>query len=279
MAYVVEEPGALAPQTHPRLAWSAIFAGWLVATGMAGLLYLAGLAIGFNAFDAHEAGGNLTGIGIGSVIWMVVTWVVALFIGGMFASWFDGRADDTMGSMHGVTVWGLSLTTTALWLALGFGAAMQGTPGMQGNSSSTLAKTAQSTDAVGVLHGHVVRLIGNDRQGARDDASAIVAALLVNTPASDSTANQLLDADTAMGPQQSSAALQGLSPQISAARAEAKDAANKASNRTAAVLWTAFISAFLALLAAALGGWYGARGVHRVYHLRRYDARPVRPLP
>lgn len=258
-----------------------------MATGTAGVLYLAGLALGFSAFDANEAGGNLNGIGIGigigSMIWMVVTSAVALFLGGMFASWFDGRADDTTGSMHGMTVWGLSLTSTALWLALGFGAAMQGDADMHGNwdmhgnSDSTAVKAAQSTGAVGVLHAHVTGLIGNDRQDARDDAGVIVAALLVNTPASDRIANQLLDADTAMGPDQASAALQRLSPQIGAARTEAKEAANKASSRTAVVPWSAFISAFLALLAAALRGWFGARGVHRVYRLRRYNNRPAQP--
>jgi hypothetical protein len=38
-------------------------------------------------------------------------------------------------------------------------------------------------------------------------------------------------------------------------------------------LWIAFISAFLAMLAAVLGGWLGAGHVHRVYHLRRYPGR------
>ena len=278
MAYV-EERVATTLDNPYRLAWGAIIAGWLVATGIAGLLYLGGLALGFSAFDAHEAGGNLKGIGIGSVIWMVVTWIVALFLGGMFASWFDGRADDTVGSMHGVTVWALSLTTTALWLALGFGQVLQSAPGMHGDTGPSMASAAQSTGAVGVLHGHVVRLIGPSDSEHRDEANAVVAALLVNTPAGDRMANNLLDADTSMSPGAASAALQRLSPQISAARAEAKDAANKASNRTAAVLWSGFISAFLALFAAALGGWFGARGVHRVYHLRRYEGRPVRPLP
>ena len=32
--------------------------------------------------------------------------------------------------------------------------------------------------------------------------------------------------------------------------------------------WITFLSAFLALLAAAIGGWLGATHVHRVYHLR-----------
>jgi hypothetical protein len=43
------------------------------------------------------------GIGTGTAIWMILTWAVSLFLGGMFASWFDGRADQTIGT---TTVYG-----------------------------------------------------------------------------------------------------------------------------------------------------------------------------
>ena len=37
-----------------RMCWSAIFAGWFVATGIAILLYGAGMALGFSAFSPHH---------------------------------------------------------------------------------------------------------------------------------------------------------------------------------------------------------------------------------
>lgn len=108
---------------HPRLSWSAIFAGWFMAMGMAGLLTLGGLALGYSAFDA---GDDATTIGTGIACWVVLTWIAALFAGGMFASWFDGKDDHTMGAMHGITVWALFASTSGLMLALGGGHAMQG---------------------------------------------------------------------------------------------------------------------------------------------------------
>jgi len=36
----------------PALSFKAIFAGWFIATGIAALLYLAGLALGFSSFNA-----------------------------------------------------------------------------------------------------------------------------------------------------------------------------------------------------------------------------------
>src|ERR1700694_3378957 len=111
---------------HPTMRWGAFFGGWLVATGIASLMYVAGLALGFTAFDPYNAEATAKGIGMGTAIWVVLTWAVALFLGGMFASWFDGRSDQTIGTLHGVTVWGLSIAASGLLLALGLAQAVQG---------------------------------------------------------------------------------------------------------------------------------------------------------
>ena len=112
--------------SHAALRWSAIIGGWMVATGIASLMYVAGLAIGFTAFDPYNAAATAKGIGTGTAIWMVLTWAVSLFLGGMFASWFDGRADQTVGSLHGVAVWGLSIAASGLLLAVGLTQFVQG---------------------------------------------------------------------------------------------------------------------------------------------------------
>lgn len=112
--------------SHATMRWGAIIGGWLVATGIASLMYVAGLAIGFTAFDPYNAAATAKGIGTGTAIWMILTWAVSLFLGGMFASWFDGRADQTVGSLHGVTVWGLSVTASGLLLAVGLTQFVQG---------------------------------------------------------------------------------------------------------------------------------------------------------
>jgi hypothetical protein len=111
---------------HPTMRWSAIIGGWLVATGIASLMYAAGLALGFTAFDPYNAEATAKGVGMGTAVWMVLTWAVSLFLGGMFASWFDGRSDQTVGTLHGVTVWGLSIAASALLLAVGLTQVVQG---------------------------------------------------------------------------------------------------------------------------------------------------------
>jgi hypothetical protein len=158
--------------TNVTMNWGAIFAGWLVATGIASLIYVGGLAVGFDGFDPYDAAAT------GAAIWIILTWAVSLFIGGMFASWFDGKADPTVGTLHGITVWGLAVTASGLIFMLCSAGA-----------------------------GHA----------ARDPYSA-----------------------TAMG--------------------------------------VTFLSIFIALVAAAVGGWLGAGHIHKVHHTRRYETPIARPV-
>src|SRR5260370_20800805 len=138
--------------THPyaMMRWSAIIGGWLVAIGIASLMYVAGLAIGFSAFDPYNAAATAKGIGMGLAIWMVLTWAVSLFLGGMFASWFDGRADQTVGALHGVTVWGLSVAVSGLLLVVGLTQFVQGSAAivkgaaMVGAAAAGMAPRGQS---------------------------------------------------------------------------------------------------------------------------------------
>jgi hypothetical protein len=124
------------------MRWSAIIGGWLVATGIASLMYVAGLALGFAAFDPYNAEATAKGLGMGTAVWMVLTWAVSLFLGGMFASWFDGRSDQTMGTLHGVTVWGLSVAASGLLLAVGLTQVVQGGAAIVQGGATTGAAAA-----------------------------------------------------------------------------------------------------------------------------------------
>jgi len=101
------------------MRWGAVFAGWFVASGTALLLYAFGMAVGFSALDPRNVTAMAHGISGGSMVWVILTWAAALWTGGMFASWFDGRNDTEMGVIRGLTVWGLSMTATALTLGSG----------------------------------------------------------------------------------------------------------------------------------------------------------------
>ena len=263
---------------HPRMSWSAIFAGWLVATAVAGLLYVAGLALGFAAFNPHNMAGAAKGIGVGTAIWLIVTWAAGLFVGGMFASWFDGKADETMGAMHGIAVWGLSITATALWLSLGLGQALHHRAPMErGGSMAMGAAAAGDNDALVILQANVRRLIGHPQNDARPAMhggaeDAVVASILGKRT---DTTRALLMA-YGVSSEAIDQTLPRLATEADAANTKIKADADRAAHYTSIALWVTFLAGLLALLAAAIGGWMGAGNVHRVYHLRRYEGRPYR---
>lgn len=300
---VMEEVG-VALMEYPRMRWSSVFAGWLVAVGFAFLMYIGGLAIGFSSLDPHNMEAVAKGIGIGTCLWLVLTWIVALFLGGIFASWSDGRDDPTMGTVQGVTVWGLSIAASALFLAMGMGGALRSgavllnsATGMQSGTSMAGERGHHmgNNDTVSLLQAQVVQGVrsqgqlqpaaASSVQGAEVDgrgssawvgprtAHAVTMALLAAHP---DTAKALLSGNSGLSPTAAQDVVQGLAPQVERARSELKVAADTAAHYSAAAMWILLAAVLLSLLAAALGGWLGASHVHRVYHLRRYARSATR---
>jgi hypothetical protein len=262
--------------TYPAMSFRAIVAGWLVATGIAVLLYTGGLALGFSAFDAWHASASAKGIGIGTTIWVVLTWITSLFVGGLFASWFNAHDDQTTGSLHGVAVWGLSVAASALWVVLGFSSAMHHPSGTMSDDHAG-ADNAITTDWITEQSGSLATLkaeVTAQVQGHnRQVADPIVAALLANK---DDQAARLLAADNGTTQATAAQSLQALAPDVNAAQIDLKTSAQRAAHYSAAAMWTLLISILLSLIAATLGGWLGAGHIQRVYHLRRFHTRTIR---
>lgn len=305
MAQVDIERTAVVDVVYPGMNWGAIIAGWLVAVGIAFLMYVAGLAMGFSAFDPYDAQTTAKGIGVGTCAWLVLTWVVSLLIGSMFASWFDSRDDETTGVMHGVTVWGLSIAASGLLLALGIGGAIgSGANLVSGATAGGMHSRVMGNhgdrgmdNAGTLLQAQLMQRIrqsGSAGPSAPDasapaggmdnhampppldprTADAVTEALLADHP---DTARALLGAHTGLSQADIDSTVQGLSGEVSQARANRKAAADAAAHYSAMAMWVLFASLLLSLLAAALGGWIGASHVHRVYHLRRYSrSAPLR---
>lgn len=99
---------------HPVMRWGAVWAGWFLATGVAALLYVFGLAVGFSTVNLNSMAAVGRGLSGGAMAWIILTWGASLWLGAMFASWFDGRNDTEMGVIRGLCVWGLSVTATVL---------------------------------------------------------------------------------------------------------------------------------------------------------------------
>jgi hypothetical protein len=94
-----------------RISWSAILAGVVLAMVVSLLLNLLGTAIGTATIDPMQEANPLSGIGTGAGIWVVVSAVISLFVGG----WAAGRLAQREGAFHGLLVWAsVSLITVYL---------------------------------------------------------------------------------------------------------------------------------------------------------------------
>lgn len=93
--------------------WSAIFAGLFAALATQILLSSIGAALGVTAGALAETEGAARGFGIGAGIWMIVSPLIAMFVGGFTAAWLSRPLERGVALMHGALVWCLSLVVGA----------------------------------------------------------------------------------------------------------------------------------------------------------------------
>lgn len=99
-----------------RVSWGAILGGFFAALALQLMLSLLGLAFGFWSIEPTTESNPVSGLGIGSYLWWLVTGTAVLFAGGCLAGRMAGTANKMDGMLQGVVVWGL-LTVFGFWMA------------------------------------------------------------------------------------------------------------------------------------------------------------------
>ncbi|HZA28952.1 MAG TPA: hypothetical protein VE735_05050 [Gammaproteobacteria bacterium] len=297
MSKIIEEKVVSSPPARPPISWGAIFAGVVFVLAISWLLYLLGVALGLTVVgpaEVPEAGEEL---GWGAAIWMLVTSLIAFFLGGLFTARVAGIIDKTEGMLHGLAVWGLS---TLLALLLGVagvstllqtgqslvkGGAALGTmaagaigaagvdinipssviAGLQARlkaeASQALARAAQ--DAGGKVSEERARRTLD--QLDRETTTGIVVQLVRGNPES---AKAILAANTTLTKAEVEQLIEGLSQEVSRDKQVLQAQAKKTADYSAAVLWAVFISSSVGLIMAIIGGRLGAQAGIRIYRRR-----------
>lgn len=143
-----------------RISWPAIFAGVILVLAVNLLLNILGIGIGASAVTPMQENAT-SGIGTGALIWLVVTTLIALFIGGWAAGKLAGTPSRFDSAMHGLITWGLSSLVIVYLVASAAGGLVSGAAGMLSQSASLigqgasyagpqLAQLAQQTDFGGM---------------------------------------------------------------------------------------------------------------------------------
>lgn len=295
MSAIISEPGStlvIARRRRTDVSWGAIFAGWLLAYGVAWLLYLLGSAIGFTALGMTEE--NIAeGLAWSTVAWIVITWAASMFAGGLFAAWLRGNADranDAInGGLHGAAVWALAtmlgLVIAALTAVNVLQAGQSVLPGAslgqvmlqsgedgaaQGPNGSVM--TAIQAELKQALGAAAERAAQNAPAGGPDVSQdevrraidqlrpATLAAIAGQMVRGDTdAATNTLVVNTSLSRSEVDQIVQGMAATAAEMQQRAQAAADQAAEYTAAAMWTLFVSSALGLAMAIWGGWLGAR--------------------
>lgn len=151
------------PSLLKRVSWGAIFAGGMTATAVILLFGLLGSAIGFTSINPATEADPLGGMGTGTVIWYVVSSLIALFVGGFVAARLAGFPARMTAILHGLTVWALATLLTAYIAASAIGGVINTATSAVGSIASTAASVAGSAASN-------VNVPSGEAQGAADRA-------------------------------------------------------------------------------------------------------------
>lgn len=138
------------PAAIKRISWGAIFAGAFIALVVQLALGLLGLAIGLGAIDPATEANPLSGIGVGSGIWLAISTIIALFAGGYVAARMAGLPRRPDGILHGLVAWSLVTFLSFYLMTSAVGRVISGAAGVVGQGVQLLSQGVSAVDAPNV---------------------------------------------------------------------------------------------------------------------------------
>ncbi|HKS13719.1 MAG TPA: hypothetical protein VJS90_11855 [Pseudomonas sp.] len=271
------------------VSWAAIFAGAAAAAALSLILVILGAGLGFAATSpwAHE-GASAKALGISTIIWLLVTQILASGLGGYVAGrlrvkWANLHGDEVYfrDTAHGFLSWAVATLVAAMLIAGTLGnvvgaGAQAGASVVSGAASGAgmaaagaAADSKGSSDPMGYFVDTLFRADG-PASVSEDAANGVASRILAKTLAGDGTLTaedgtylaQLVAQRTRLTQAEAEARVDQVYAQARQAAEDAKLAAQKAADAAAsAAAWTAiwtFIAllcgAFFASLAALFGG-------------------------
>lgn len=255
-AYFTDVPGRF------RLSWGAILAGVAVALVTLLALNLLGLSIGLGVLKPAEEG-RYAAVGIGAGIWMVISTIISLFIGGWVSARMSGIPDARKGILHGIVMWSIVTLLTFYLMSTAIG-------GLFSGAASVIGKGISAT-AITTVGGAPEEILSEARQllarpgataGGEDISVALNRLFAGGGQASDREAVvNILVTRAGMSREEASGRVDSWVTryqQIVPPGTTPADIAQSVTNAlSAAALW-GFIAMVLGAAAAGFGGWLGA---------------------
>ncbi|MBI5644038.1 MAG: hypothetical protein HY954_11270 [Deltaproteobacteria bacterium] len=251
-----------------RLSWGSVFAGVVVAMVTFLTLELLGLGVGLGLINP-AAEQRFAAVGIGTGIWMVLSTIISLFVGGWVTSWVSGTATPMRGILHGIVMWGLVTLLSFYLMTSAVGSLIGGFAGVIGTGITGMAGVApQAITQQAGLPGNILNDVQQVlRQSARSgaDQQAVIGSLTTlfirgdaATSADRDRVINALVANTTLSRPVATGLVNNWVAQFSQFRGVAATAGQQVTETlSSAALW-AFFAMILGAGAAGFGGWLGA---------------------
>ena len=132
------------PSSLRRISWGAIIGGAVAAISILLLLNLLGVGIGASTIDPMEGSQPGKGMAIGAGIWFILSFLVALAVGGWASGRLLGVPNSKDGMLHGFITWGVT-SMVLLWaLTSAIGGLIGGATSILGHTATLAGKGAKS---------------------------------------------------------------------------------------------------------------------------------------
>jgi hypothetical protein len=132
-----------------HVSWGAILAGVVIALFLEALLNLLGLGLGLITFKIDTD--VMTNIGIGTIIWLIISGILSMFIGGWATGRLANHSHKLNGLLHGLAMSGLTIMLSFMLMASAAGSLVSGlanvvtqTVSMAGKGVTGLSKSVSN---------------------------------------------------------------------------------------------------------------------------------------
>jgi hypothetical protein len=186
-AHLIQDTGVdalIAPQELVRISWGAVFAGAIVAIVIQLTLNLLAVSVGATSINPAHDPADPQSLAIGGAIYVGISTLMALFIGGWVASRFAGNPNEFDGILHGVMTWGITTLITLFLLMTALGRLISGVSNLIGQGLNLAGRTTEvvmrgaagatqaAVTGAANIAGGVAHAAGNAARGAANAAQS-----------------------------------------------------------------------------------------------------------
>lgn len=281
------------------VSWAAIFAGAAAAAALSLILVILGAGLGFAATSPWaDEGVSAEALGISTIIWLLLTQILASGLGGYIAGrlrvkWANLHGDEVYfrDTAHGFLAWAIATLVAAMLIVGSAGGLLSAGAQAGSGAISATSTVAAKSDPMGYF---VDSLFRSDRpvSVSEDAANAVAGRILARTIAQGGAVGeadrtylaQLVAQRIDVSQAEAEARVDQVFAQIQQAKVQAQQAADTAAKAAAwTALWT-FVALLCGAFFASFAALFGGRQRDRVQWLEgtavdasvRHTSAPIR---